>query len=114
MCELELNLGEPESNKHKWDQFCRLGEMMGDGLHHESDGKWITREYKRLSKGLIPEVKKVEQERRKLRASATNEKINNMLSTFRCSCGCELKQSRSGSKVAYCTGCNLRYKAGKK
>ena len=32
-----------KDNEHLWRQFCRLGEMMGDGLHYEPDGKWIER-----------------------------------------------------------------------
>lgn len=42
-------------NEHEWRQFCRLGEMMGDGLHHEPDGKWIVKEYRKLAKILLPE-----------------------------------------------------------
>jgi hypothetical protein len=30
-----------KDNEHLWRQFCKLGEMMGDGLHYEPDGKWI-------------------------------------------------------------------------
>lgn len=36
-------------NEHLWRQFEKLGEMMGDGLHHEADGKWISVEYKKLA-----------------------------------------------------------------
>ena len=42
-------------NEHLWRQFEKLGEMMGDGLHHEADGKWISVEYKKLAKILCPE-----------------------------------------------------------
>ena len=40
-------------NEFEWNQFCRIGEMMGDGLHYEADGKWISKEYKRLAKILL-------------------------------------------------------------
>ena len=37
-------------------QLVNLGDMMGDGLHLEKDGRWITREYRRISKILFPEM----------------------------------------------------------
>ena len=46
-----------DRNEHFWRRFCRLGEMMGDGLHYEPDGKWIAKEYRKLAKMLIPEMK---------------------------------------------------------
>jgi len=52
------------SDDFHWRQFCKLGEMMGDGLHHEADGKWIAIEYKKLSRILIPEIRDVEKARR--------------------------------------------------
>lgn len=81
---------------------------MGDGLHHEPDGKWIEREYKQIFNALYPEARK---EARKLKAERTNEQMKSLLETRKCSCGGSLKQSRSGSLVCYCTECNLRYKA---
>lgn len=101
-------------NEFEWNQFCRLGEMMGDGLHHESDGKWIPREYKRLSKILIPEIKEREKEQRKLKAIRINEQMDKILEKNKCSCGGNLKQKRSGSKVCYCLDCNNRYVANYK
>lgn len=35
-----------EDNKKLHEQLIKLGDMMGDGLHHEDGGKWIEREYK--------------------------------------------------------------------
>lgn len=29
-------------------QLVKLGDMIGDGLHDEPDGKWITKEYRHL------------------------------------------------------------------
>lgn len=92
-------------------QLIKLGDMMGDGLHHEPDGKWIEKEYARVFNALYPDVRK---QRRAKKAIAINENMLKLFKTFKCSCGGELKQSRSGSKVAYCVKCNLRYKAGKK
>lgn len=44
------------NDKFLWNQFCRLREMIGDGLHHEEP--WISKEYKKLQKILIPETKR--------------------------------------------------------
>lgn len=96
---------------HMWRQFCHLGEMMGDGLHHEPDGKWITKEYKRLAKILLPETKQFDAERRKVKAQKINEQMQKLLQLKKCTCGGELKQGRVGSKVAYCQSCNQRYVA---
>jgi len=52
-------------NAFEWNQFCRLGEMIGDGLHYED--KWISKEYKRLAKILLPETQE-EKEYKRLKA----------------------------------------------
>lgn len=46
-----------EHPQHLWDQFVRLGDMIGSGLHNEPDGKWITKEYNKLAKILCPNTK---------------------------------------------------------
>ena len=103
-----------DENQFEWNQFIRLGEMMGDGLHHEPDGKWISREYGRLAKILIPEIKEAQKERRKLKALRTDEQMKNLLAEKKCTqpgCGGSLKQKRAGTKIVYCENCNARYKA---
>lgn len=35
---------------HLHRQLVKLGDMMGDGLHLEPDGKWISKEYKQGAK----------------------------------------------------------------
>ena len=89
-------------NDLEWRQFCRLGEMMGDGLHYESDGKWIAKEYNKLAKLLIPELSKNHKELRKAKTDAINEQMGKLLQGKKCNCGGEIKQGRSGSKIAYC------------
>jgi DNA-directed RNA polymerase subunit RPC12/RpoP len=98
-------------NEFEWRQFCKLGEMMGDGLHHEPDGKWIAKEYRRLGRILMPEA--YEQER-KAKNEARNNAVQKRLKEDKCSeCGSEMKQTRSGSYVVKCTKCGakFRYKA---
>lgn len=88
--------------------------MMGDGLHYESDGKWIIKEYRQLRKILCPptpEMKEIERQQRKERAIRINEQIDKLLEKSKCSCGGNLKQKKSGTKVAYCELCNSRYVA---
>ncbi|HBG71391.1 MAG: hypothetical protein A2W93_14160 [Bacteroidetes bacterium GWF2_43_63] len=98
-----------------WDQFCRLGEMMGDGLHHEADGRWISKEYNRLAKILIPEIKEAHSIQRKQRNANRDEQMAKLIEKFKCrKCGGNLKQSRSGSKIMHCEACNARYTATSK
>jgi len=98
-------------NQFEWDQFCKLGEMIGDGLHHEDP--WISKEYKRLQKILIPETKEEKEYKRKVRKimnQKIDEQITEKLKTDKCWCGADLKQTRSGSKTVVCTKCTKRYK----
>lgn len=100
-------------NEFEWRQFCRLGEMIGDGLHHEEP--WILKEYKQLQRILLPEATAKENEYKKKIRKQKNEKINEMISKKLekdfCSCGAKLKQTRSGSKTVKCTkeSCGLRW-----
>jgi|SRR5690554_3523591 len=104
-----------KDNEFEWRQFCRLGEMIGDGLHYEEP--WISKEYKRLQKILLPETKEEKEYKRKAR-KLKNENIDKQiverLKTDRCKCGSELKQVRSGSKTVKCTKCESRYKYASK
>lgn len=103
---------QEEHDQHLWSQFVKLGGMMGDGLHHEPDGKWIVKEYNKLAKILIPELKEQNKERRKLKAENINEQIQKLILEKKCGkCNGELRQSRSGSKIVYCVVCNSRFKA---
>ena len=53
----ETPTNNSNSKDFLWTQFCRLGEMIGDGLHNEPDGRWISKEYSRLRRILIPVTK---------------------------------------------------------
>ncbi len=86
-------------------QLVRLGDMMGDGLHLEPDGKWIVREYKTHMKslGLLP--------KRKNNTPMINELMASRVSDVVCgNCSGELKQNRSGSKRATCLECKSQWK----
>ncbi len=87
-----------------YKQLERLGEMMGDGLHLESDGKWIEKEYTRIAKqlGLIP--------KRKINTEYINSVVERGLKTLKCECGGALKQTRKGSYVVKCESCGNKYK----
>lgn len=88
-------------NEFEWNQFCKIGEMIGDGLHYEEP--WISKEYKRLSRILIPEIKEQEAENRRKKNENINKQIVEKLKTDKCpKCASELKQIRSGSKVVQC------------
>ena len=96
----------------EWQQFCRLGEMIGDGLHHEDP--WISKEHKRLAKILLPETpeeKEFKREQRKKRNESIDKQVVEKLLQDRCTCGSELRQTRSGSKKVICISetCGKRY-----
>ena len=102
-------------NEFEWRQFCKLGEMIGDGLHYEDP--WISKEYRRLQKILIPETKEEKEYKRKcrqLKNDNINSQIIELLKSDRCKCGAELKQVRSGSKTVKCIKCGRSYKYASK
>ena len=102
-----------DDNQHLWDRFVKLGERIGDGDLDASESRWMNREYSKLSKILIPELKEQAKEQRSNKAKNINEQMIKLLAIKKCSCGGELKQSRSGSKIVYCKVCNKRYSACK-
>lgn len=105
---------QESADSAQWRSFIGLGEMIGDGLHNEPDGGWISKEYRRLQKILLP-VTKEEYDAKKEWLRIKNEKIDSqmtrLLESKKCDCGGDIKQKRSGTKVAYCKDCNKRYRA---
>lgn len=100
-------------DKFLWDQFARLGEMIGDGLHNEPDGKWITKDYNRLSRILLPDMHK---RLRMQKREAMDKQMAELLVKFKCNkegCGGDLIQTRKGCKTAVCVKCGAGYKATK-
>lgn len=96
---------ETRDQLHK--DLIKLGDMMGDGLHYEPDGKWISKEYRRVAKalGYIKPTKKQNN------TVKINEAMIKRLKEVKCpNCKQDLKQTRSGSMKAECTRCGSRYK----
>ena len=87
--------------------LVKLGDMMGDGMHLEPDGKWINAEYRRVAKALgysMPSRPRANN------SPAINEHMAVRVKEVVCkACGGELKQTRSGSTRAACTQCGNRY-----
>ena len=97
----------PDDRKHLSAQLVKLGDMMGDGLHYESDGKWIPAEYRRVAKAL---GHKMPSKPRANNSVAINERMQQRVKEQPCiECGSELKQTRSGSTKAACTQCGMRF-----
>ena len=96
---------ESPDDNFLWNQFCRLGEAIGDGLHHEDP--WISKEYSRLSKILMPDM---HADLRKRKNASVNILVQKRLLDDKCSCGSGLKQVRSGSYVVQCVSCGKKYK----
>ena len=49
-----------DDKAYLYERLIKLGDLMGDGCHLESDGKWIENEYKQTMRllGFKPPVKK--------------------------------------------------------
>lgn len=86
-----------DDRAHLHNQLIKLGDMMGDGLHLEPDGKWISKEYAQVTKALGYGPK------RRNRSAQINEAMIKRVAAVKCGkCGLELKQTKSGSKRAAC------------
>ena len=103
---------EVEADLHR--QLVKLGDMMGDGLHHEPGGKWISRDYKRICKalGLIPQKPRRKQSTEMI--TEINSRMAERCEEERCP-HCKLnrptlKQTRKGSMSAKCTICGRSFK----
>ncbi|MFA0816008.1 MAG: hypothetical protein ACC608_09505 [Anaerofustis sp.] len=85
-----------------------LGDMMGDGLHREPDGKWISKEYKRALKeaGIIP--------KRRINTEKIDEFMKKRVTENKCSCGGSLTQTRKGSFRAKCNECGKVWQLGRR
>lgn len=66
-----------QDNQHLWDRFARLGERIGDGDLEGSEKRWFNREYSKLARILIPELKEQDKEKRKRKAVIINQQIAN-------------------------------------
>jgi len=85
-------------------QLVKLGDMMGDGLHHEPDGEWISEEYRKICVALGYTKPK------KRDIFAVNEKMAERVKAVSCKkCGGELSQTRSGSMRAKCKNCGSKF-----
>lgn len=92
-----------KTNDHLHRQLIKLGDMMGDGLHLEPDGKWIATEYRSVARalGLIP--------KRENNARFIDEQMTKRVESVACpKCGGGLRQTRSGSMRAKCTHCGSK------
>ena len=93
---------ETRANLH--NQLIKLGDMMGDGLHHEPDGKWISQEYKKVAKALGYGPQK------RNNTEAINERMKQRCIDVKCGkCEGNLEQTRSGSKRATCKSCGAKW-----
>lgn len=96
------------------NQLIKLGDMMGDGLHHEPGGKWISKEYSKIVRILMPEIRQHDKTSRVEKNKRIDIQIAKLLEDRKCKCGGAMSQSRSGSRVVYCDSCKSRYIARNK
>ena len=86
------------------NQLIKLGDMMGDGLHYEPDGAWISREYRKIFKKLYPEMFP------KKDLSKRNKSVDKWCLSHKCQlCGGDLKQTKKGSLRVICLKCNQKF-----
>jgi PHP family Zn ribbon phosphoesterase len=78
--------------------------MIGDGLHNEPDGRWISVEYKKVCKALGHIKPKPRNN------AGIDEQMKIRVEAVACTkCGGTLKQVRSGSMRAACAGCGAKF-----
>ncbi|PJZ51594.1 hypothetical protein [Leptospira adleri] len=92
------------SREYLSNRLIKLGDMIGDGLHHEN--KSISSEYKRVLHELHPEIKKRKMEKGR---EQMNEMVNSVIETRSCDCGGKFIQKRKGAKVIICSSCKKRF-----
>lgn len=103
---LQVRCMSQDNKSHLNAQLVKLGDMMGDGLHLEPGGKWISREYRLIAKALGLTVAP----QRRSNSAAINEKMAERVKEVACQrCGAALKQVRAGSMRAECHNCGARY-----
>lgn len=93
-----------EAKKRLHSNLVKLGDMMGDGLHHEPDGRWIAVEYRKTLRalGMLPKTKR--------NVSGINKAMERRVKEVQCpKCQGALKQTRSGAKRAKCTKCEALF-----
>lgn len=88
-----------EAKQRLLAQLVKLGDMMGDDLHHEPGGRWISKEYNMICRRLGYITNKP----RKSNVDGINELMVKRVEVVKCQhCGGELTQTRSGAKRAQC------------
>lgn len=101
---------DAETSAHLHRQLVKLGDMMGDGLHHEPGGKLIEKEYRQVANALGY----IQPKPRSNNSKAINEAMSKVLEVTSCpGCGGKLKQTRSGAKRAQCVDCQGKFQFGK-
>jgi len=101
---------DDSSKQFLHNQLIKLGDMIGDGLADEPDGKWIRREYRKTCKalGYINNAPRTD-------SNLINERMKQRLAQVKCKkCNGELKQTRSGSMRGQCKNCGAKYQLMKK
>lgn len=96
---------ETKASLHR--DLVRLGDMMGDGLHLEPDGKWIAVAYRKTMRALGHSLP------RRNNRESIDKRMAEALGKSPCpACGGALKQVRAGSLRAMCDACQGKYQFG--
>ncbi|EJF0838612.1 zf-TFIIB domain-containing protein [Klebsiella pneumoniae] len=101
-----------ETKAHLHSQLVKLGDMIGDGLHLEPGGKWISSEYRKIARALGYSAPRKSHKRNPEGIKEIDRLMAQRVAEEECpSCkALLLEQTRSGSMTAACTRCGGRYK----
>lgn len=98
---------DEQTSKRLHADLVKLGDMMGDGMHHEPGGRWIEQDYKRVARALGYGPK------RRNNGEAIDKAMASFLAKTPCpKCSGKLQQTRSGSKRAACSACGEKFQCG--
>lgn len=101
-----------ETEERLHSQLVKLGDMMGDGLHLEPGGKWISSEYRKIARALGLTMPGNSRKRTPESIREIDRQMAMRVAEMECP-KCKallLKQTRSGAMTAVCTSCGARYK----
>lgn len=91
-----------EAESRLIDNLVKLGDMIGDGLADEPDGRWIKAEYRKTLKALGMAAPRANN------SAEIDDGVKKYLETNRCPrCQGELKQTRAGALRLTCQACSM-------
>ena len=98
--ENQENKSDKVHDEFLWNQFIRIGERLGDGDLDPSEEKWMRKEYRKLSRILIPDTPEMKEFKRKQRAER-NKNIDDQMAKLLSDKPCSSIYSFAKSTVCF-------------